>query len=362
MEYWTIEPMIFSGAELEYPDSLDLEEIEDYDTVLVISNIPGKKFSIAVRITKRTISKSSHNPIIKIDKSIIGPFAKGDKVLLKKFIPPIAKLVLLVINSKFYLAEGNWGNNIVNKAISNHILDIGQSIDFMYGTEKPMLVSGIVKATVPKAPALVDEKTNFIIEKYSQDKITTLQIEADSYKEKRAIEYLELIDEEFFDFLTAIRSESVNKIEKTFNFSQINPKNVYSTFKQTLASDSYSFLYDTFEQIEDTVLASLLASPRVKKGEKPPYIIEFKLSGKVQQGMCLIIGYSKKMNLIDSLISNLEKQLKKISLTFKEIPQAIPDTCGGCNARLNLIEQNFKGIIICHSCKTPNLLPYTLRV
>ena len=361
MIYWTVEPSIISGAILEYPDSIKTM-VEKYSTILVLSNLPGKHNSIAVKVGKHIVNNSINNPKIQLDKSILGPLVAGDKVIIREFNPPIAKEVLLSINTKYFLADGNWGSTIVNPAVLGQILDIGQNIDFMYGTEKPMFVSGQIKATVPKAPALVNKQTIFIVEKMSKDVLTKLKIESEKHAETRAKEYFDLIEEENFDTLTAIRNNTANKIEKTFNFSQIDPQSIYQSFKQSLERMSNTFILDTFEIVGDNNLASILSIPKTKKGTQPEYSIEFKLSSTLKQGTCLISGYSSKPDLINPLIAELEKNLRKMSTSLKEIPQAIPDICGGCNAKLNLTKQNAKGIVVCEVCKSPNQLPFALRL
>ena len=89
--------------------------------------------------------------------------------------------------------------------------------------------------------------------------------------------------------------------------------------------------------------------------------MEINLTATLKQGTCLLIGYSANSSLIDSKLSDLVKQLRKLTSSLKEIPQAIPDVCGGCGGRLNLTKQNEKGIVICESCSAPNLLPVALR-
>ena len=50
-----------------------------------------------------------------------------------------------------------------------------------------------------------------------------------------------------------------------------------------------------------------------------------------------------------------------MSLFLKETPQIIPDNCAGCGWRLNLTQQNDKGVVFCEKCNTPNILPFALR-
>ena len=165
MIHWVIEPSIISGCELEYPETLS-HEAEKYNYVLILSNSPSKYYSIASKVNKKTINNSLKDPKIVIDKTALGPLVKGDKVNLRSYNPPIAKQVLLAINEKYFLVDGNWGSKIVNPAVSGQIVDIGQLIDFMYGSDKPMFVSSQIKATIPKAPVLIDNQTIFIVESF----------------------------------------------------------------------------------------------------------------------------------------------------------------------------------------------------
>ena len=361
MIYWTLEPSIISGAVLEYPDSIE-KDVKDYSTILVLSNTTGKKYSIAIKVVKHLKNNALKTPKITIDKSNLGSLVSGDLVIIRPFNPPIAKQVLLAIDVKYYLAEGDWGNKIVNQAVANQIIDVGQNIEFMYGTDKPMFVTGQVKATVPKAPVIVDNQTTFIVEKLSRDVLTKLKIDSDNYSEVRAKEYFDLIEEENFDTLQAIRNQTVNKIEKTFNFSQIDPKSIYQSFKQSLENENHQFIQDHFEIIGDNKLSSILSIPRTKKGTAPEYAIEFKLTATLKQGTCLLSGYSSVENLINPILSKLETQLRKLSISLKEIPQVIPDNCAACGARLNLTKQNEKGLVFCEKCKAPNMLPFALRI
>ena len=251
---WNIEPALVSGAELEYPEKLK-KDINFSSRVLILCDMPGKKYSMAVKINNRKINNSLTKPIIKIDKNNLGSFSSGDTVIIKDFNPPIAKQVILSIDSKidnkYYLAEGNWGNGIVNPALSGQVVDAGQIIEFIYGTNNPIILTGFVKASVPRTPVLIDNQTNFFIEKLPSDAIAKLKIESESRNVIRAEEYIKLMQEEKFDALLAIRNENLNKIEKTFNFSQIEPESVYKTLKNWFESGGFSFFIDNLEKIND---------------------------------------------------------------------------------------------------------------
>lgn len=360
MIYWSVEPSIISGAQLEYPAAIS-QEVETYSTVLLLSNFPGKLNSIAVKIHKHSINNDIKEPRIIIDKSILGSLTFGDKVIIKSFNPPVAKQVIIVIDSSYALVEGDYGNKIVNPAINGQIIDVGQDIEFMYGTNSFKIVTAQVKATFPKAPTIVNENTIFIVEKASRAALAKLRITADSSNGKRAKEYFEQLEEENFEILASIRNDTANKLEKTFTFAQTRPKSIYESFKQILGLKTYKFIQDQIEIIGDNTLASILAIPKTAKGTAPTYSIEFKLSSSLKQGVCLLTGYSASPETINSVLTDIEHQLKKMSIFLKDVPQAIPDTCQGCSNRLNLQEQNEKGVVICSSCRTPNILPFALR-
>ncbi len=361
MIYWTLESSMVSGAILEYPELLK-DTVKDYKFILILGQIPGYRNSLVTKVARHIINNNLQNPKITIDKSNFGSMMAGDKVIIKEFKPPVAKQILLALDTKYFLAEGNWGNKIVNSAVNGQILDIGQNIDFMYGDIKPMFVTGQIKATIPKAPALVDNQTNFIVEKLPRDILTKLKIEADKNSEKRAKEYFKQIEEENFDTISNIRNNTAEKIEKTFNFTQNDPKSIYKSVKQSLERLSHSFYIDQFENLGENFLGSILSIPITKKGVNPDYCIEFKLSGTMMQGTCLITGYSSKFELISKILDDLIKHLNKVSNSLKEAPQSIPDICQACGSRLNLTKQNEKGIVLCEICKSPNLLPYRLRM
>lgn len=365
MIYWTVEPALISGAELEYPKKLD-HEVKKFDRVLVLCDQPGKKYSLAIKINSVKINNSIDTPIIKLDKNNLGSLNAGDKVFIKEFNPPFAKQVLLCLDSKldskYIITEGNWGNEIVNPAVLNQVLDAGQSIEFVYGNDKPIILTGYIKASVPRTPVLIDSRTKFFIEKLSSDVIAKLKIESEEYNVTRAQEFIKLIKDEQFDALLTIRNKSNTKVEKTFNFSQIEPESVYKTLKNWFESASYKIFIDNLEKIKDNSIGTLIAFPKTKKDEEPDYILEINLSATLKQGTCLLIGYSENTNQIETQLSDLAKILKKLTTSLKEIPQAIPDICGGCGGRLNLTKQNNKGIVICDSCSSPNLLPVSLRV
>lgn len=361
MIYWSLEVSMASGAILEYPESLR-NDIQDYNTILILCDLPGKKTSIAAKVAKHVINNTLQNPKITLDKSNIGSLTPGDKVLIRNFKPPIARQILLALDTKYYLPDGNWRNTIVNPSVKGQVVDIGQTIDFMYGNMNPMFVSGQIKSTVPKAPALIDEETIFLIEKLPQDVLAKLKIESEQYSENRALEYFKLIEEENFDTLSDIRNNSVNKIEKTFNFTQVDPESIYKSFKQSLQAMSYSFFLDQFDKVGENQLASVLSIPKIKKGLKPEFCVEFKLTAKMKQGTCFITGYSSKLDKISGIIDDLIKQIKKVSSSLKEVPQIIQDNCSGCGHRLKLTTQNSKGVVICEACNTPNQLPFSLRV
>ena len=361
MIYWSLEVSMVSGAILEYPESLK-EGTKDYNTILVLCDLPGKQTSIATKVGRHVINNNLQNPKITLDKSNVGSLTPGDKVSIRDFKPPIAKQVLLAIDTKYYLPDGDWGNKIVNPAVKGQIVDVGQNIDFMYGNQKPMFVTGQIKSTIPKAPALVDDQTIFLVEKLPRDVLARLKVESEQHSETRAFEYFKLIEEEKFDTLSDIRNNSVNKIEKTFNFAQVEPESVYKSFKQTLQAMSHSFYVDQFEVVGENYLASILSYPQTKKGMKPDFCIEFKLTATMKQGTCFVSGYSPKTDSMVGVIDDLIKQIRKVSTSLKEVPQVIPDVCSGCQARLNLTFQNAKGVVICEACKTPNQLPFSLRL
>lgn len=365
MIYWTVEPTLISGAELEYPKNFDYE-IKKFDRILILCDQPGKKYSLALKVNSLKMNSSLDKPIIKIDKNNLGSLNAGDKVVIKEFNPPIAKQVVLYldskIDSKYILAEGNWGNEIVNPAVLHQVLDAGQSVEFVFGNTKPMLLTGYIKASVPRMPVLIDSQTIFYIEKKSSDIITKLKIESEEYNVSRAQEYINLIKDEQFDALLTIRNNSNNKVEKTFNFSQIEPESVYKTLKNWFKSGSYKIFIDNLEIIKDNSIGTLIAFPKPKKDVQLDYILEINLSATLKQGTCLLIGYSENTSQLETKLIELTKLLRKLTTSLKEIPQAIPDVCGGCGARLDLTKQNNKGIVMCDSCASPNLLPYSLRL
>lgn len=361
MIFWNVEPSLVSGAELEYPATL-VPDTKSSDTVLIISNLPEKTFSLIVKIHKQSISNSLKFPVIKLDKDNVGPLVKGDKVMLTKFNPPLAKQVLVLIDTKYPLVEGNYGSKIINQAINGEIVDIGQQINFMYGQEKPIFISGFIKATIPKAPSLVGSETIFIVEKIVQEQLMKLKIAAEISNEKRAKDYLQSIKDEKFSALSSIRNNSYSKLERTFYFSQVNPQTLYKVLIKLLESSFHSFIVNNSDTVDESFLASLLAFPKTDKGSDPKYLVECILTAKNNEGACFIIGYSNNNSSAEQIVISLEKQLKTVSNTLQEVPRVVSDLCGGCNAKLNLLKQNEKGIVYCSSCKSPNILPYALRL
>ena len=365
MLFAIVKPVLMSGAELEYPDFLKID-LNDSQTVLLVSNTPGKKFSTAIKINTSKINNSIKDPVIRIDKSNVGPLLQGDKVLLRPFNPPVAKQVLLVLDSKLDakipLAEGNWGNEIVNPAVLGQIINVGQSIDFIYGSKNPVFLTGLIRASIPKAPALVDNQTNFFIEKLSETDLTKIKIESENRNEERAEELVKLIEEEKFEAIASIRNETFDKLDKTFSFSQVEPESIYKILRNWLEGSSHSFYLDNFDKIKDNSVGTIIAFPKTKSDTKIDYLIEINLSATLKQGSCLISGRSADLHKVETLMSELIKQLRKSTTSLKEIPQAIPDVCAGCGARLNLTKQNAKGVVNCDKCTSPNLLPFALRL
>ncbi|MHA2363902.1 MAG: hypothetical protein ACXAC7_08080 [Candidatus Hodarchaeales archaeon] len=351
-----IEPDTWTtGAVLRVPTTF--APIEPKFTMVICSS-PAKLYSFCVQVTKKEEDSSLDKPIIQVDKNLVGPLQTGEEILLLEYNkPPLAKQVTMVISDRYRMPEGNWGNSIVNPAMLNHVMDLGSPVEFMYGTQQPTLIQAIVKSTVPKAPAQVDENTIFFVEKLDKGEIGTIQAEADKQKEDRAQAYIEQLKTKTFDFISSIRNESADKFEKTFHFNAA-PKSIYTGIKQALGL--FQIITDDLTEMEDgSFIGTLVAIP--KTTIQPGHLFEFQIRGKMMQGNVSFWGFSLKIGDALAVSRDWEKRIRGLTQSMKEVPQAIVDVCQACDTRLDVSQQNEKGLVKCTSCNSFNQLPISLR-
>lgn len=348
-----------TGAEIRYPPELKskLNLSQNIKYAMLICDLPSKVYSLCVQINQQIQDSKLNQALIKIDEHLLGPLVKEDQVLLLNYQPPVALQVLLGLQNKYHLPEGDWGIKIVNPFLNSHVLDLGTPVDFMYGQQQPMFVEAFVKSTVPKAPVKVNSQTIFIIKKLDNEQIRTFQAENEKLKENRAREYLKRIQNQTFNFISAIRNHNTNIYTKTFNFSNIVPKDIYLGIKQVLTG-TYQLITDETTDLQEGFMAMLVAIP--KDSYPPEQLFEFQVSGKLKQGRIGFWSYSmEEENYL--LRKKWEQIIINLTHSMKEIPQAIIDNCQACNARLPINEQDNKGIIQCKACETYNQLPISLR-
>lgn len=360
MDNLIIEPRPFiSGAILRYPPSQAdrVSGMQDHQFTMVICDSPAKRYSLCTKLTLAQ-DEGLSTPVLQVDKNITGPLTKGDNVTIRRYDPPSATQVTIVISNRLFLVEGNWGTKIVNPATLGQVMDVGGLVEFMYGSEKPMFVEAVIKSTVPKAPAVVTASTTFVVEKMDMSGIANLQVEADRQKEVRANAYIEQLRNEVFDLNTMIRNQSADEYRKTFKFANVYPKNIYVGIRQALGT--FKLLTEVSDEFPDeSFVGTLVGVPRSSK--KPDRMVEFQVRGKMMGGEVSLSIFTMERGKAQSMSGEWEKLVRGLEISMKETPQAIPDVCMGCNARLDITSQNENGIVFCDVCNTPNQLPIALR-
>ena len=314
-------------------------------------------YSICLRIDSVLEDQTTKTPYITFNKEKRGNIEPNDEVEIYPFTLPVAKSCLVLLPEKSRVPEGDWGSDIINPSVEGEAFDYGDTMDFMYGTEKPMLLQATLKLSSPQPPVIIGPKTYFSVEKCEMGNITREEAKSHELKSKRAQQYTKLLEEQVFKLVEEIRRNATDKIMETSEFSQTNPQSIFQSIKKILFN--YKIIADDFLREGDNTNGTIIAIPLAND---PIILIEIRVFSNIKQGNLTVAVYSPKMGEAKKILdTDIKPYLKNVIQGLKETTKILYNLCAGCNGELVLSSQDERGIVKCKLCGALNQLPIDLR-
>jgi len=359
MKSFKIVPQLRENCAIQGPEEF-LSDIRESDIIFLLKNTPTKKYSI---ITKVDALKIDEDPIIFIDKRILGNFGENEEVRILKYYPAEAKELILSVSTQYgIITKGEW-TKVLKSPLRDKLLDYGKEITFMVPWEggAPIVVSGIVNTTMPNPPVYVGDNTRIFVEKFSEENLSEIKKEAVAIQENR-VEILEKEQEEnILSDLRVMKHKNYPNIGQKYKFKATNPKKIFKTVMNIFKglNTIEKPLEQAFDEEGQDYFASVVFL--LNEGPEKTQLIDIQVLGYEKTGSLMLYVTGKTEEIIEQTLEKYDKLIKDIKEDIEPKIELLQTKCAGCGADLPLKEIDIEGYVKCKFCRNVSKIPKVLR-
>lgn len=351
----------------QFRDNCVIQAPEDYittykkgDTVFLISSLPTKKFSI---ISKIDALEAGDKPLIFIDQRNLEAFGEGDEVYLLKYNPAEALEVRISISDEYsLLSKGDWTSNI-KPSILDKLLDLGQEVSFLIPWEggNPIIGTGIISSTLPNPPVYIGLRTKILLEKYSNENISSLKRERMKIKEDR-VEILEKqIELNIIEFIKMIKHQNYPYKGQKYHFKATNPKQLFSSILNVFKG--LKLVEEPAENEYGADNRDYFASVVYLNEDTPKtlQLIDVQITSSESSGTLIIWVTGENEELITETLQRYDSKITELQKGLEQKVEAISAQCPECGGNLDIKAVDINGMIECIYCNKISKIPKALR-
>ncbi|MHA1370879.1 MAG: hypothetical protein ACTSWN_03230 [Promethearchaeota archaeon] len=324
-------------------------------TYIAISTKYPKTYSFLIELLDIKEERVAE-PVMVVDRRLIGPLAENDVVELYPYNLPTAEKVIIGISDQYrIITPGNWTNTFL-PVLKGRIMDGGNAVNCaiqisrIVGDDKPkpMVIQGLCVNSVPKYPVRVGQTTVIEIKKYSNNELQAVKREIEEEKKERAKVMEETLKQDFSDILGKIKTREFAKATANIKFSEI------ASVPQL--DNAIHMLFSGLECFEEKVIpaSGTYNSTRsyiVRDGYKPTEVIEYHLTSTEDKGMIIIHVFSENPTKARRLVFDYEHEILQLQEGLSEKPAVQEHECPLCGGELELEKMKIKdGTVKCSWC------------
>ncbi len=327
----------------------------DCNSIIAFLVSPVKTYSLGV-VLDEIIVGDCFKTELHVDDSIIGPFNEGEEVQVAPFNAPEAERIVLVLPSTATVPEGNW-DTLLHDQLGGELLDDGSEFFFVYPSKlDPVMLNGVLEASIPLAPVVTSSKTRVMVKKYDQEELTDLQTSALQARAKRAELYSKQLEEHSLQFMSWIKSDQAARACCSFKFTA-DPESLY---------EGISLVFRSWR---------LMDGRKTRRGEDFLAGFDYLLPGTplprcVSEGSIIAHGDDGRIDLTvyvppdsdpNPYLQDLEEKMRGLRNDLRSTPRTVHDKCPGCGHALDFEEADELGIVRCEGCNDLVKIPLRYR-
>ncbi|MFX1500446.1 MAG: hypothetical protein ACFFDH_05710 [Promethearchaeota archaeon] len=359
MQTYKLIPQLRENCIIEGKKEL-LSEYNKGDTIFLIANTPIKKFSI---ISKIEDIKYSENPCVYIDKRIMENFGENDKVTVLKYNPAEALEVQLNISNEYgIITKGDWTSNI-KPSLINKIIDLGQEIPFLIQWEggAPIVGTGFVNFTLPHPPVYIGERTKILLDKVSNEQLTSNKIANMTIKKERVDILEKQIKEKTIQKIREIKSQNYPNKGIKYKFKATDPRQLFYSISNIFKE--LDAIEDPTEKIYGDNQESYFASAVFLTHDDTNsfQLIDIQVVATNSSGFLMIWVTAKNEAIITKTLDSYNFRISQLKKGLEQEPLVLSVQCPECGAQLPIKDIDVNGIAECNFCGTISKIPKILR-
>ncbi len=334
-----IRPKFMKGAILYHPNPDKI----NYSEIMVIRNSPTNKYIFATSIIE--VKKSSDEEIIiHVDKNKSNSIQDKETIQILEYNIPHAEYVTIYLKNSTSVPNGNWGN-MLSEQFLNNVFDSGEDCYFIYPSKNPIMLSGVIKNSLPNAPIKITENTNFIIEKIDTQEMFNFRVTVNSNINSKVNEYMQYIKNNSFDIIAAIKNDEtqlanhaykleadanniIKGIRIIFKNWNLQKENIFN--EDNSVNAGFDFTYEVNHQVDAFCEVHLFSQNDIGDLTIKVYTLESdpkEYLKRILDDIALSISSSKFRNT------------------------TIDDNCPGCGLKFDISNVNEDGFIRCSACQ-----------
>jgi len=337
-----------------------LSDLEEGDTIFLISNLPTKTYSIISRIETLNFA---NEPRIFIDRRNLGNFAENDEVSILKYNAAEALEVYIDISTdNTVISKGNWTKNI-KPSLINKLIDLGQEISYVIPWEggAPLVGTGIVNSTLPNPPVYIGDRTRILIDKVSNEQLSAVKKEKLEIHKDRVTILEEEIQHKTIQLIRQIKHQNFPNKGQKYQFKATNPKQLFASILTVF--EGLEAIEEPIEQVFDDEKQGYLASAvyinETDSGE--PQLIDVQIISSGNTGNLILWVTGKDYSIISETLDRYNARISKLKQGLEQKAEAISAQCPECGGALPIKEIDVKGIVECIYCNRISKIPKALR-
>ncbi len=337
-----------------------LSEYSKGDTIFLITNTPMKKFSI---ISKIEDMKYSETPYVYIDKRIVENFGENDEVILLKYNPAEALEVQLNISNEYgIITKGDWTSNI-KPSLINKIIDLGQEIPFLIPWKggASIVGTGFVNFTLPNPPVFIGERTKILLDKASNEQLTSNKMSSLIMKKERVDILEKQIKENTIQKIREIKHQNYPNKGIKYKFKVTDPPQLFYSISNIFKG--LDVIEDPTEKIYGDNQENYFASAVfLTHDEKSSFqLIDVQVVATNSSGFLMIWVTAKNEAIITKTLDSYNLRISQLKKGLEQEAIVLSIQCPECGAQLPIKNIDINGIVECNFCSTISKIPKILR-
>jgi len=354
---FTVQTLLRPNAAVKC-DSNDAPNVNPKDSVILLLNEEGRKFSVATRI-EAVEEVSGAEPTIQVDSRILGLIAAGDSVEIIPYNVPVAEKIEVAIEQKSRIFDGDWTPN-VRGPLQDKVIDYGNPVPLIIPfATGPVSVAGKIATSIPKCPVSVGSQTKIFLKKYPPPQWDALALDAQNEKEHRAAVLIEEQELHSMDGIAALKSSVSAFAGDNYSFNDTDPAGLFIALQGLFAG--YKPLEQPKENITEESYIGSACYFNQEAGKKVKNIIEVQVVANGHRGKTLISVYSSNETDSRALLDMLGEKIDGLQSGLQERAESAESKCSECGAILPAEKADPEGYVKCNYCKQLQQIPKRLR-